>query len=62
MVEKVNQFKTIHDIVIKLNKVHENTQDCTYGVYSDFVSKLTHYFSIAINEKPPSIHNVVHSN
>ena len=59
MVEKVNKLKILHDLVMKLNKLDDNTQDCTYGVYSDFVRELAHYFFITINEQTSSIQNVV---
>ena len=58
MVEKVNKLKILHDLVRKLNKLDDNTQDCTYGVYCDFVRELAHYFFITINEQPYSICNM----
>ena len=62
MVEKVDKLKILYELIGKLNKVDNNTQDCLYGVYSYFVRKLTHFLFITINEQLLSIHNVVCSN
>ena len=45
----------------RLNRVGDNTLFTTYGVCTEFVTKLTDYFFITINELPYSIHVVVNS-
>ena len=42
----------MHDLVRRLNKSDNNTHDGTYGVFSEFVRKLTDLFFININELP----------
>ena len=49
MAEKAKKLKNLHDLVRNFNKADDNTLDSTYGVCSEFLIKLAHYFSITIN-------------
>ena len=51
MAKKVKKVKSLHDLVKILNKVDVNTLGSTYGVCSEFIRKLTHYFFTEIDEQ-----------
>ena len=51
MAKKVKKVKSLHDLVKILNKVDVNTLGSTYGVCSEFIMKLTHYFFTEIDEQ-----------
>ena len=59
MTEKMQRVRIIQRCVIKLIKVDNNNINSTYGVFSEFIRKMTNHFFITFNEQPSSIHNVV---
>ena len=62
MIGRIEQVRILHELMIILNKVDDNTHDITYVVCYYFVRKLTCLFLITTNELLSSIHNVVSSN
>ena len=48
MIDKIDHMKNLHALVRGLNRVDDNTPFSTHDVCTEFVKKLTDYFSILL--------------